>query len=166
MKNWVSLTKLIHTPTSMGMMWISSSSNTAGSTSRYGVAFPHEKGRRRRRDGASTRVGFALTVVVMVVVGASAAGRSHLVLGFLQGGLDVTRGDRLSRGRLCQKAIDGVAHVGLEGRLRRDQRQRLRLAGQDVGEGLGLVLVRREVDGATLDDRQRGERLVEDGLLL
>src|SRR5690349_7217873 len=109
MKNCVSLTKLIHTPTSMGMMWISSSSSTAGSTSRYGVARPHEGGRRRRRVVVATRAGGALTVVVMVVAGASAAGRRHLVLGLLQRGLHVARRDGLAGRRLRQQPVDGVA---------------------------------------------------------
>src|ERR1017187_10369599 len=158
MKNWVSWMKLIQIPTSIGMMWISSSSRTAGRTSRYGVA-PFHRGRRRRRggeggDGGPVPTAALLGLVVVTGTGFSlaqgrprpreaAAGREHgpsgssargghLVLRRLQRGLDVSGRHGRARGCLREQAVDGVADVGLELGLRWDQRQRRGLGGQNT----------------------------------
>src|SRR5450759_3237088 len=196
MKNWVSWMKLIQIPTSIGMMWISSSSRIAGRTSRYGVA-PFQRGRRRPRGrgdsgggGGGGTVPSAELVELVVVTGTglsltqwrsrpreAAAGREqgqrlpsagggHLVLRRLHRGLDVGVGHVLASGCLGEQAVDGVADVGLERGLRGDERERLGLGGQDLRERIGLGLVVSEVHRAALDHRKRRERLVQDGLLL
>src|SRR5664279_5779046 len=68
MKNWVSAMKLIQIPTSIGMMWISSSSRTAGRTSRYGVA-PFQRGRRRLRGGDGGEGGDGGVIPTAALVG-------------------------------------------------------------------------------------------------
>src|ERR1039458_2531987 len=152
MKNWVSAMKLIQIPTSIGMMWISSSSRTAGRTSRYGVA-PFHRGRRRRRggdggeggDGGPVPTAALLGLVVVTGTGFSlaqggprprkaAAGRGHgprgssargghLILRSLHRSLDFAGRHGRARGCLREQSVDGVADVGLELGLRREQRQ-------------------------------------------
>src|ERR1019366_7391806 len=170
MKNWVSSMKLIQIPTSIGMMWISSSSRTAGRTSRYGVA-PFHRGRRRRRrggdggeggDGGPVPTAALLGLVVVTGSGFSlaqggprpreaAAGRGHgprgssargghRVLRSLHLRLVVAGRHVLAGGSLREQAVDGVADVGLELGLRWDQRQRPCPGGQDCRERCGLGL--------------------------
>src|SRR5450631_1029916 len=154
MKNWVRLMKLIQMPTSIGMMWISSSSRTAGRTSRYVVA-PFQRGRRRLARAAAVTgalVGAALGDVVVVmgiglslprwrtrpaargsrpgagsVVGSGSC--AHLVLGLLHRLRDVGGGDVLAGGCLGEQAVHGVADIGLERGLGGDERERLGLRG-------------------------------------
>src|SRR4051794_10724345 len=162
MKNCVSWTKLIQMPTSIGTMWIRSSSRIAGSTMMYGTAFGLTHPRNHAFFGVVPRVGVVpgrSALVAWIVT--SAARGCHLVLRLLQRGLHVAVGDGLAGRGLRHQGVDRVADVGLVGRLGGHQRERLGLGRQDGLEGLGLVLVVGELDRAALDDRQRRERLVE-----
>src|ERR1035437_4285714 len=161
MKNWVSLIKLIQIPTSIGTMWISSSSRIAGRTSRYGVA-RSPSWRRRRRAGGTVPTARLVGVVVVTRTGlslpgcrprpreaaadrerclrsASAAGGGHLVLGLLQRGLDVAGADVLAGGCLGEQTVDGVADVSLEGGLCGNERERVGRRGPALGERAGAA---------------------------
>src|SRR5690242_12568204 len=74
MWNWVSSIRLIHTPTSIGMMWMASSRTSAGSRSRYGRRERVTPRRRRVRgcgvpdSGAPAGRAWPAAVVVAIQV--------------------------------------------------------------------------------------------------
>src|SRR4051794_15546281 len=101
-------------------MWISSSSSTAGSTSRYGVSRGlKRRGNRRRGVVARVAAGVvraACTVTMMTFRlrrsgRSSLPGRGHLVLGLLQRVLHVGVRDLLARRCLGDQRVDRVADV-------------------------------------------------------
>src|SRR5574341_2588561 len=148
MWNWVSSSRLIHTPTSIGITWMPSSSRIAGTSSRYGRG---ERPSRWRRPGpvlrgpgagrgsSSVRRSPPPRAVVVVVMRSCGVGlRRHLLLGLCELLLHHLFGDRLAAGGVGEEVLHRGADQGLELALLGDLGQRRGAGAEDLLEDLLL----------------------------
>src|SRR3954451_1298914 len=161
-------------PVSIGMMWMASSSRTAGATMAYGNHQPACRWGRRAPVSASSCGGRVATNCDEAVIsgkpsccrGDAAPGHrprrpvprtvasADGLLRRLHGGPDVVLGDGAPGGDLGEHGVHGLADGALELVLDGDERKRLGTVVVDVGEGLHLSGVVGEGGLAVLQRRQ------------